>query len=195
MADEPPTQIDDLEIAVLLLDDPNEGCRQLLKAYGRKVLWLLGDKFGSFLDAELVLQEATAKAAARIKTFDYDKGTLGGWFWTIAANTARNMLRSENRNPHQSIEHDPMVEIRLPACVEEDEDPKKQKMYRDLHAVIEELPELQKQVILADLASGEESADALLLAKRFCSSRAAIYNARSKAKQALYAIMTKKGYA
>jgi RNA polymerase sigma factor (sigma-70 family) len=188
----PSDEVDDVqdsEIVAMLAERTEDGIRQLLRAHGPRVKWLLRDRFGHVLvepDLAAVLNEATFKAFRAIGTFDVSKGTLRGWFWQIAANAARNMLRGELRHAHQELRYDPYEDGRCPACLE-DEPPPSQAL-ADLREAISALPELQRKVIEADLASGD-IASAAWLAGKFSTSEASIYKARSRARENMRKIL------
>jgi RNA polymerase sigma factor (sigma-70 family) len=177
--------VQDSEIVAMLAEHTEDGIRQLLQAHGPRVTWLLRDRFGHVLaepDLAAVLNEATFKAFRAIGTFDGSKGTLRGWFWQIAANAARNMLRGELRHAHQELRYDPYEVGRRPACLE-DEPPAIQAL-ANLREAISSLPELQRKVIEADLASGD-IASAAWLARSYSTTEASIYKARSRARENL----------
>jgi RNA polymerase sigma factor (sigma-70 family) len=190
------TDVNDSEVLGKLRGRSEDGVRQLLRDYGPKVMWLLKNRFGYILpdpDLEAVLNEATFKVFRSIRMFDASKGSLGGWYWRIAANTARDLLRDQMGRPHVSLTSDPSWQDRVPACLEDEEASRLTRTLKDLHAVIERLPDLQRKVIQADLDSGDV-ADAKWLASKFSTTEASIYMSRSKARQNLRLAMIDRGY-
>lgn len=178
--------VQDSEIITLLRRQAEEGVQHLLQVHGPRVKWLLKDRFGDMLaepDLAAVLNEATFKVFQTIQAFDSSRGTLRGWFWRIAANTARDLLRGELRHAHQDLKHDPGEDAREPACLE-DEPRASRRAITDLQEAIKSLPHLQRKVIEADLASGD-IASAAWLARRYSTTEASVYKARSRARDNL----------
>lgn len=181
------TQTSDPEIVALLQDAGEDGLRQLLQVHGPRVNWLLKDRFGDVLaepDLAAALNEAAYRAFRAIRTFDPAKGTLRGWFWRIAANAAHNLLRAESRHAHLDLTYDPYDQPRPPGSLEEDERPASSEALQDLQEAIEALPDLQRKVIRADLASGDV-AGAAWLARKYATTEGSIYMARSRARENL----------
>ncbi len=159
-------------------------------------MWLLRNRFGYVLpdpDLEAVLNEATFKVFRSIRMFDPSEGSLGAWYWRIAANTARDLLRGQVPRANTDARPDPYWHDRAPASLEDDEAPALPRTLKDLHAAIAKLPDLQRKVIQADLDSGE-LADAKWLARRYSTTEASIYMSRSKGRQNLRLAMIAKGY-
>lgn len=188
--------VHDTEVVARLRTGSEEGVRQLLRDYGPKVLWLLKNRFGYILpdpDLEAVLNEATFKVFKSIRMFDASKGSLGAWYWRIAANTARDLLRNQSQQEHQRLSSDPCWHDRLPASLDEDSPSALARTLKDLHEAIDKLPDLQRKVIKADLDSGN-IADAAWLAKRYSTTEASIYMSRSKGRQNLRMAMIHRGH-
>lgn len=177
--------VQDSEIVAMLRERPEEGVRHLLQTHGSKIKWLLKDRFGDVLaepDLAGVLNAAAFKVLQTVHAFDFSKGTLPGWFWRIAANMARNFLRGELRHAHQDLSYDPADQDRVPACLEDEPPPA--KALENLRKAIKVLPDLQRKVVEADLASGD-LANAKWLADRYSTTEASIYMARSRARENL----------
>jgi len=188
--------IGDDEIAALLVSNPEQGVRRLLTAYAGRVRWLLKNRFGDVLnDADLaaVLNEATFRVFRSIRTFDLGKGGLGTWFWSIARNTARDVIRGEVRHAHLELNCELCSQTRGCDGRQQAVDPGNAHMVRDLEQAIDALPELQRRIIQADLAAGDV-ADAGFLARRFGTTKASIYTSRSKARTTLREAMIRKGH-
>ncbi len=187
---------DDWRIAGMLADKSEPGLRLLLEVHGPRVLWLLRDRFGGVLaepDLLGVLNDAAWKAFEAGAQYDPAKGTLGGWFWLIAANAARDAIRSEVRHSHAPMDYDPPDEVRPPASLDEPDDPSRQRLMKDLDEAVEGLPDLQRRILQADLVAGD-TASAAILAERFGTSEASIYVSRNKARAALRDELRRRGH-
>jgi RNA polymerase sigma factor (sigma-70 family) len=190
------TEIRDSQIVAMLCAASEEGARLLLQVHGPRVKWLLKDRFGDVLaepDLAAALNEAAFKAFRAIRTFDESKGTLGAWFWQIAANTARNILRGEIRHAHGDLAYDPYGPSRPPTSLADEDDPAADEMLQGLRDAIEALPDLQRKIIQADLASGDV-ASAAWLAERYGTTPASIYVSRGKAHENLRKTLLKRGH-
>lgn len=195
MARDETIEAHDAQIVAMLRAETEEGARLLLQVHGPRVKWLLRERFGDILpepDLAAALNEGAFKVFRGIGTFDPAKGTLGAWFWQIAANAARNLLRGEIRHAHRDLKHDPGEWGRPPASLDVD-DPGPEPMLADLRAAIEALPDLQRKIIRADLASGDV-ASAAWLAQRYGTTPASIYVSRAKAHENLRKALLERGH-
>lgn len=190
------TSVNDSEVVAKLRAGTEDGVRQLLRDYGPKVMWLLKNRFGYILpdpDLEAVLNEATFKVFKSIRMYDASKGSLGAWYWRIAANTARDLLRDQMAHVRLGLQSEPHWQDRPPAGLADDESPGLARTLKDLHEAIARLPDLQRKVIKADLESGD-IADAKCLAKKHSTTEASIYMSRSKARESLRLAMIRRGH-
>lgn len=157
MAKQLSTKPDDIDIAILILDDREAGCRQLLEVHGPKIKAMLYKTFRDILDSdelESVLGEAAARVVATVEDGSFDSTRpFVPWFIRIASNIACNTFRSEKRHTRQLLEFDPPHDARSPACLEDDEDPKKTRIIAALAEEIEDLPSEQRRVVKAWLAA------------------------------------------
>ncbi len=187
--------VNDSAIVAQLRAGGDEGVRQLLRDHGPKVMWLLKSRFGYLLpeaDIEALLNDATFKVFRSIRLFDPSKGSLVGWYWRIAANTARKLLHHQMRRGRLDLKADSYWQDRAPASLAE-ENPALARTLKDLHEAIEQLPDLQRKIIGADLDSGD-IADANCLARKYSTTVESIYVSRNKARQNLRLIMIERGY-
>jgi RNA polymerase sigma-70 factor (ECF subfamily) len=186
--------VDDIDIVLMMMEGDPEGVRWLLRKYGSKVKAGLRCEFGHVLAApelEEALNRGAFNAFRAAQSYDESRGSLRTWFYAIARNAARDILRSEERHQAEPLEHDPPWEPER-----EDEppiDPRKDRLVRDLMEAVEALPRLQRAIIEADLASGEK-ADAKRLAQVHGSTVNTIYVSRSQAMQKLREAMRRKGH-
>lgn len=189
-------EVGDSQIVALLCTASEQGAQLLLRIHGPRVKWLLHDRFGDILaepDLAAALNEAAFKAFRAIRTFDASRGTLGAWFWQIAANAARNVLRGETRHTHQRLAHDPPGPARTAASLEDEDDLARNETLDGLRQAIAALPDLQRKIIQADLASGDV-ASAAWLAERYGTTQASIYVSRGKAHENLRKALLQRGY-
>lgn len=197
MADDRLSADEQVEIVCLMLDREQEGIVRLLRAYAPRVKKILLDRFDGLLteqDVEEVIQTAAFKAWNNAAAFDDKKGTLGGWFYTIAYRSAidleRGLPSGEDRPVQLSIE--PEFTPRTVPCLDETEDLPPQ-VVRVLMDEIEAMGDKQKLIIKADMAAGGE-ADAGFLAHRLGLTKQHIYSYRNKAHAALKKRLAKRGY-
>ena len=187
--------VDDAEIVTLLRAGSEEGVHQLLRTHGRRIKWLLKEKYGEVLadlDVAAVLNETVLKVFTLIGRFDSARGRLDRWVWQIATNIARDMLRSEMKHAHDSLQYDP-AEQESPAESPEEEASLSGQVLQDLPEAIRDLPDLQRKIIKADLASGG-LAGASWLATRLATTEGSIYVSRSKARDSLRKAMMRQGH-
>ena len=196
MADDLLSKDEQLEIACGLLDRDPKALVRLLTAYGPRVKWLLQDKLGNVLNEwDIASCLNTAAAKAWNSAYDDAKGTLGGWFYTIAFNAAVDMARGAECEPVGAIPIDPGnepgVKARSPGCLEEDDQP--DPVIKDLMEAVKELGQIQRTIAEADLLAGGE-ADADELANKLGIPKQHVYSYREKYKKALLARMEKRGH-
>jgi RNA polymerase sigma factor (sigma-70 family) len=186
--------VDDIDIVLMMMEGEPEGVRWLLEKYGGRVKAGLRLEFGHVL-AEPELAEAhnwgAFKAFRAAQSYDESKGSLRVWFYTIARNAARDILRGEEQHAAEPLAHDP------PGNAERDDepplDPRKDKLLHDLKEAVEALPRLQRAIIEADLASGGK-AEANRLAQVHGSTVNSIYATRSQAIKRLREEMRRRGH-
>jgi len=188
--------VDDIDIALMMMDGDPEGARWLLKKYGGKVQAGLRCEFHHVL-AEPEINEAlntgAHKAFRAAHQYDESKGSLRAWFYKIAHNAALDILKGEKRHEAVPLEFDPPQPAEVDAQEEDHSHPEQQKLSRDLKEAVASLPRLQKAIIEADLASGG-TADAQRLAQALGSTVNSIYVSRSQAISKLREDMRRRGY-
>lgn len=148
----------------------------LLREHGATVRAVLRQKFPTGLDHgdfEDILAIALFRVWSRRDQFDPDRGSLRAWFYRIAANVTKDVLRYGWQKARQlEVRYEPAalsdVAIERPAAetpaaigagtVEEVDDASTDealddRLRRELRAIVDELPEAQRRIILADAAS------------------------------------------
>lgn len=190
-----PTDGDAVTVRLLLAQDA-AGLRRLLADHGACMRGVLRKCFGdAFDDEELedVLTRAAYYAWRGVETFDSTKGTLRAWFFVIARNAARELLREQQRpgwvTPGVELDRVPATAAAPAATHAVARTPFLDALRRCIAA----LPPLQRRIIEADLRSGE-LADADELAKKLRTTKNSIYVSRSNARKALKRALIEKGY-
>lgn len=188
-ATSPAPEPDD-EIVRLIRDGQNIGLRTLLERYGSVTRRALKKTLGNALDdAEIdeAMSTASYNAWRAIDTYERGKGTLRAWFFVIARNAGRAILR--NRQGRQwEPRSDAIVHAQAEpqqTAPDESESSRRQSAFlRALRTSIGRLPRLQRHVIEADLRSGD-IADAEQLATDLKTSKNSIYVSRNNARKNL----------
>lgn len=148
----------------------------LLREHGATVRAVLRQKFPTGLDHgdfEDILAIALFRVWSRRDQFDPDRGSLRAWFYRIAANVTKDVLRYGWQKARQlEVRYEPAAlsdvaiersAIETPAAIAtrtvEDADDAStderfdERLRRELRAIVDELPEAQRRIILADAAS------------------------------------------
>ena len=188
--------VDDIDIALMMMEGDPEGARWLLQKYGGKVKAGLRCEFHHVLaDPEIneALNVGTLKAFRAAYQYDESKGSLQAWFYKIAHNAALDILREEKRHEAVPLDFDPPQPAEVDAKEDDHGHPEQMKLSLDLKEAVASLPRLQKAIIEADLASGG-TADAQRLAQAHGSTVNSIYVSRSQAISNLREEMRRRGY-
>ncbi len=148
----------------------------LLREHGATVRAVLRQKFPTGLDHgdfEDILAIALFRVWSRRNQFDPDRGSLRAWFYRIAANVTKDVLRYGWHKARQlEVRFEPAalsdVAVERSATqtaaaiaartVEEVDEASTDetlddRLRRELRAIVDELPEAQRRIILADAAS------------------------------------------
>lgn len=189
----------DAEIVRLLRERQSIGLRTLLTRYGAITQSAVKKAFKNSLDdAEVdeAMSTASYNAWRAISTFEHGKGTLRAWFFVIARNAGRAILRDRQRRQWQP-RGDAMALMVAPVPQDADDDSapnaKQSSFLTALRSCIELLPRLQRCVIEADLKTGDV-ADAGQLARDLNTSKNSIYVSRSTARKTLSRTLGELGF-
>ena len=148
----------------------------LLREHGATVRAVLRQKFPTGLDYgdfEDILAVALFRVWSRRDQFDPDRGSLRAWFYRIAANVTKDVLRYGWQKARQlevryepaalsdvAVERSPSAPpTAIAARTVEDVDGAStdeafdERLRRELRAIVDELPDAQRRIILADAAS------------------------------------------
>ena len=188
--------MDDIDIALMMMEGDPEGARWLLQKYGGKVKAGLECEFRHVLaDPEIdeALNTGALKTFRAARQYDKNKGSLRVWFYKIARNAARDILRVEQRHKADPLESDLPSHVEVEAQEDDHGHPEQNKLSHDLKEAVAALPPLQRAIIEADLASGEGKADAGRLAQARDTTVKVIYASRSQAISKLREEMQRRG--
>jgi len=202
MTDQPVAseQVDDVELALRMMDGDEEALSCVIRHYSPKVMGALRSKYRNQVPED-VLEDAINRAAFSLwrsaDRFNDSKGSLGGLFYKCACHEVVNILRQGKDAPHISLD-DLDRDIpgpRSTAFEQNDEEfsPEKQKLYRDLHEVIQGLRGHQRAIAEADLVTGCQ-ADNVYLANVLSTSKNSVYVSRNKARENIRQEMRKRGH-
>ena len=190
----------DAEIVRLVSERNAGGLRLLLAAHGSCARGHLRRSLGSTMseqDLDDALGRASFQVWRRIESFDANKGSLRAWFLRIARNAGVEVLRERQRLPWE-IAGDGVDHLPAPTA-DRDEDPAvltpapARAFLETLRQCIDALPRMQRQIIQADLRSGDV-ADAGELAKTLHTTRNTVYVTRSNARKALRKALSERGF-
>ena len=168
----------------------------MLVDHAGKVRAVLHKEFDNVLDASEI-DDAVAQASIRVwrqgRRYDAGRGTLRAWFYVIAKNCGHRILTNKRSQSGMSFVDDLDTRPEMAASVPDAEVQRKQKFLRDLYKCIDELPALQRAVVLADLAAGGTAATEDLIVEMKTTSNS-IYVSRTNARKALRSALTGLGY-
>tara|TARA_R110002094_G_C4869117_1_gene208297 strand:- start:184 stop:816 length:633 start_codon:yes stop_codon:yes gene_type:complete len=189
----------DAEIVRLLAERQSIGLRSLLDRYGAITQSAIKKALGNSLDdAEIdeAMSTASYHAWRAIDTYEPDKGSLRAWFFVIARNAGRAILRDRQRRQWEP-RGDAMAMMAATSSQDTDDEPvhsvKQRTFLNALRTCISRLPRLQRSVIEADLKTGD-IADAGQLALELNTSKNSIYVSRSTARKTLSRTLTELGF-
>ncbi|MBX3462276.1 MAG: sigma-70 family RNA polymerase sigma factor [Planctomycetes bacterium] len=183
--------IGDAEILRLLVEQDGRGLLLLLTRFAAPTRHALKKRFGDMLldtDIDDVLSDAALRAWHKARGFDARRGSLRAWFFVIASNTSREVLRKRGRRAPEVLGYDldkvasrtELIPLPGPAFLDA------------LYECIAALPELQRRIIEADLRTGEVARTTDLAAELQTSTNT-VYVSRLQARRALRAALRERG--
>lgn len=189
------------ETLVLRMMDRDEGALRLfLVAHEPKVRAALRSKYREVLvepEIDEAMNMAAYKAYRNADRFDGFKGTLRGWFYTIALRAAQDIIRREQRHWHGDSAFSPLDTCEASGAGELDpSDRAESRQVSALKRAIQtELTPSEKRVIEADLAAGDGGiADSARLAEMMGSTVGSIHTLRSRARKKIQQYMLNQGH-
>ena len=189
----------DDDIVRLIRDRQDIGLRTLLERYGSLTQRALKRSFGNALDdAEIdeAMSTASYNAWRAIASYEPGKGTLRAWFFVIARNACRVILRNRQRRPWEPRSDaiaDAPAGAKGTADDESESSPRQSAFLAAMRSSIDRLPRLQRHVIEADLRTGDV-ADAEQLAIELKTTKNSIYVSRSSARKKLRKSLGEMGF-
>jgi RNA polymerase sigma factor (sigma-70 family) len=160
-----------------------EAVRQLLHQHGGQVRSALRRRFPSIHDDHILLQSLHDAVGTVLAGYDPAKGvSLGGWFLLIAGRRVCDVLRGQRERRRKTL---PLVND---DCYDHRPSPTSRMLSDELREAIrramEQLSELERAVIEADIDAGKQAA-ADALARRLKTTEQSIYAARARARRKL----------
>lgn len=182
----------DHETLRLLKAGDAEGLTRLLDDHGPHIQAHLRRKFHGALDPWQI-EDAVSLAAVRAwqsaKNFNPALGRLRAWFAVVARNCALSLIakkRSESFVPLDEADPSAFGYIAT-------DELERMRLVLDVHRAIEQLPNLQRLVLLADMNAGS-TLPGPELARRFGTTLSSIYVARLRGRHRLRKLLWRMGY-
>ncbi len=169
MAEPRPPDEENTRLALALLEDDEGRLEDILRLYGPDVSKLLHAKYTlrlrvlTYEDIEDVVIVALHRLWDARASYDDRRATLRAWFYCIADNVAKDVKKLgwdkarklEWRPGKEWLEQSPKCVAPEPAEAEEEEE---SRGMRDLRTVVNNLPDVQRRIILADSVAREDVA-------------------------------------
>ncbi len=200
MPDKPPSQVDDEELAIRLMDRDEEALRVFIEIHVPTAKWVLKSNYGSVLSAEEIdaaLNLALLNLWHAVERFDKKKGSLRALFVTIAQNAAVDIVRGElDRWEHERFfqdGEDPPWEQPETDATPSEPSAEQARLTKDLGEVLTSLRPLERKIADADALAGGE-AETERLVKEFGSTKGAIWAARSSGRKKIREGMRLRGH-
>jgi RNA polymerase sigma factor (sigma-70 family) len=194
-----PSDEDESLLACKIANGDPDALRIFLRKYGGRVRGWLQKHYGTVLQ-ECELREAYNSAFRKVwhnaRKFDSSRGSMGGWFLRIAQREAQTINKRETtfHIRHSTLDPDMVTpDVCSTNDDSEQEDNNADKRVEDLRQAIDNLPPVQRSIILADLAA-DGPADAERLAAKLGTSKNSIYVSRNKAHETIRKVMQQQGY-
>jgi RNA polymerase sigma-70 factor (ECF subfamily) len=175
----------------------------VLRADGPAVRGLLQQKFGGILNAA-DFEDIVAAALYRVwkyrERFDPQRASLRVWFYRIAANVARDVLRYGWQKARQmEVPCEPIVLASIIDAREEHEETGPQDgqptgMKRDLREALDLLPDSQRKIVMADAASRDGKVSSQQLSSELGIPAATVRVYRRRAIERLRVEMDRRGW-
>lgn len=189
-----------------LRDGDESVLEAVLRTDGPAVRGLLRQKFGGMLNAadfEDILAAALFRVWKYRERFDPGRASLRVWFYRIAANVARDLLRYGWQKARQmEVPCEPIVLASViddgHHDVDHDEtnppDGNSTAMKRDLREVLDLLPDAQRKIVMADAASRDGKVSSQQLSSELGIPAATVRVYRRRAIDRLRTEMDRRGW-
>ena len=189
-----------------LRDGDESVLEAVLRADGPAVRGLLRQKFGGMLtadDFEDILAAALFRVWKYRERFDSGRASLRVWFYRIATNVARDVLRYGWQKARQmEVPCEPIVLASViddghhtePHGKTESQTENSIAMKRDLREVLDLLPDAQRKIVMADAASRDGNVSSQQLSTELGIPAATIRVYRRRAIERLRTEMDRRGW-
>lgn len=178
----------DEELVVLARQGSRAAFDEIFDRYKRRILNFVYHMLHDKETAEDVTQEVFVKVYMNLENYDPAKGKISSWIYTIAGNTAKNVLRDKKHKQDTSLDNiifDEEKEIRLGDVISDekyrpDSALEDKELQSQIQAVLDSMDVKYKEVItLCDIegVSYEEAAKIMGISKGSVASR--LYRARA----------------
>jgi RNA polymerase sigma factor (sigma-70 family) len=192
------------ELAIRLLDGDDTVLRDILRLYGPAVHQSLTRRYKFIFcaeDIDDVIAVAIHQLWTACDTYDERKGCLRAWFWRIADNAARDVLKHGWQKARQLECDADVYNIAVAADPPSDDPPGiagteevEPPVFRDLRKIIDGLPEIQRTIILADANAKDDVACASYLANELGIPEGTVRVYRKRAMDKIRLELKKRGY-
>lgn len=187
------------ELAARLLRSDEGVLEDILRQHGPGVRALLLRRYQlQPLDAEDVLAIALYRLWQARDRYRPERASLQVWFYRIAENVFRDVLRSGWHKARQLEIDITSIEHNLPdasdSASEHEFDPARAARSEALQAIIASLPEVQRRIIWADAQASDGLASGAYLAKELGISMGAVRVYRKRALDTIRREMRKRGH-
>jgi len=194
-------------LAIGLLDDDESTLEEILRLYGPVVIRALHNKYTKRLavlkyeDIEDVVAIAIHRVWEARKQYDDTKQSLRVWFYCIAENVAKDVLkcgwhramRLERTNRQDWLDEKP--DRSAPdSGPRTGAEKKESKALADLQEVVSSLPDDQRRIVLADAAARDDVASSDFLADELGIPAAHIRVYRGRAMEKIRKEMRRRGH-
>jgi RNA polymerase sigma factor (sigma-70 family) len=197
-------------IALKVFENDESALSDILKHYAPPIMTVLINKYEGQLneqDIEDVMSISLMKFWDNRKDYDDKKGTIKALLYTIADHTAKDVLKSgwyqakekevafENEDKEQTFEHKYADERHLnQISLENDCNEHSDEKTKAIHQVLNELPQIQKKILISDAKAGDEVNSAELGRRLGGIPANTIRGYRKRAKEAFRQGMKKYGF-
>lgn len=159
MADRSTEVRNDRQLVLRIIERDQDAVANLVEFLQERVMPVLAYRYRELLDEmELasVLNSVVLNVWRSAGTFDPARGNLEGWLYRIAEREAINRIRRDSAAKETTmVDFEPSLKARRPDDTSWTDQPRVKRLL----AAIEQLPRLQRAVIRADLAAGDQADD------------------------------------
>lgn len=192
--------IEQPDLCELLATGDDRVLEEILRAYGGPVCAVLLQKYAGILqraDIEDVVSIGLYRVWSSRESFDPDKGSLRAWFYRIADNAARDVLRhgwQKARQMEVAFEPAALASLAERSHNGQPEEGLQAEQHMEIREIIATLPQIQQAIVLADASCRDGKASSRLLAEEFGMRAATVRVYRKRALAAIRAELERRGH-